>query len=77
MARPCKKKRICAVPSSLHFGPDSETTSCEAPILMALDEYECIRLIDYEGLAQCRWMPPVPRSRPFTAAQGASSRNAS
>ena len=40
------------MPSSLHFGPDSETTSCEAPILMALDEYECIRLIDYEGLTQ-------------------------
>ena len=52
MARPCKKKRICAVPSSLHFGPDRERSSCEAPILMALDEYECIRLIDYEGLTQ-------------------------
>lgn len=52
MARPCKKKRICAFPSCSLFGPGSDVPPRENTVTMALDEYECIRLIDYEGLTQ-------------------------
>lgn len=53
MPRPCKKRRICAKPSCLHFGPQG-TNGAPAvqAVLMTLDEYECIRLMDYEGLTQ-------------------------
>ena len=50
MARPCKKRRICGKPICNCFTPQ-EAGSYES-VVMNLDEYECIRLIDYEGLEQ-------------------------
>lgn len=50
MARPCKKRRICARPLFTSFGP--EPPSGRPPITMTLEEYECLRLLDYEGLTQ-------------------------
>ena len=50
MARPCKKRRICGKPICNCFTP-REAGSYES-VVMNLDEYECIRLIDYEGLEQ-------------------------
>ena len=50
MARPCKKRWVCGEPRCRRFGP-SDVSSVEE-IVLNLDEYECIRLIDYEGLEQ-------------------------
>ncbi len=51
MPRPCKKRRICAVPSCRNFGPREADPDAEH-VSMTLDEYESIRLIDFEGLTQ-------------------------
>ncbi|MEF9942450.1 MAG: DUF134 domain-containing protein [Lachnospiraceae bacterium] len=52
MPRPCKQRRICAKPGCEHFGPKSNTTTERQTIMMTLDEFECIRLIDLEGMTQ-------------------------
>ncbi len=51
MARPTKKRRICGFPVNKNFGPltGGET---EEVVEMSLDEYEVIRLIDFEKLTQ-------------------------
>lgn len=51
MPRPCKKRRVCAKPACAEFGPQGQEVKSEM-ILMSLDEYECIRLMDYEGFTQ-------------------------
>ncbi|WP_455048274.1 DUF134 domain-containing protein [Mitsuokella sp.] len=50
MARPCKKRRICQKPQFEVFGPEPPTD--RPRITMTLEEYECLRLLDYEGLTQ-------------------------
>lgn len=51
MPRPKKARRICgAVPEYNRFGPKGKRNS--KSITMTLDEYEAIRLIDYENLMQ-------------------------
>ncbi len=50
MARPCKKRWVCSEPRCRRFGP-SDVSNAEE-VILNLDEYECIRLIDYEGLEQ-------------------------
>ncbi len=50
MARPRKWRRICRMPACSRFGPlgaDAEDT-----VVMSVDEYETIRLIDLEGMTQ-------------------------
>lgn len=51
MPRPCKSRRICGKPLCKRFGPQG-TEQSRIVITMTLDEFECIRLIDYEGLTQ-------------------------
>lgn len=51
MPRPCKARRICAMPGCRRFGPTEPCAEGES-VTMALDEYETIRLIDLEGLTQ-------------------------
>lgn len=51
MPRPCKRRRICAMPKYADFGPlDLQDTA--SAIAMTVDEFEAIRLIDLEGLNQ-------------------------
>ena len=51
MARPRKWRRVCELPESNMFGPpDGDFRS--AQIVMTVDEYETIRLIDVEGMTQ-------------------------
>ena len=50
MARPCKKRWVCSEPRCRRFGPSD--VSNDEEVILNLDEYECIRLIDYEGLEQ-------------------------
>ncbi len=49
MPRPRKCRRVCELPLHTEFGPRS---AAGERLAMAVDEYECIRLIDLEGLTQ-------------------------
>lgn len=51
MARPRKNRKVCMLPTNTIFGPKGRCTNKEF-ITMLVDEYEAIRLIDYEGLTQ-------------------------
>ena len=50
MSRPMKKRRVSALPPCTRFMPQG----CEdAPeVTISLEEYECIRLLDYIGMTQ-------------------------
>lgn len=51
MPRPRKWRRVCSLPDNNRFGP----IGCRKErniIKMTIDEYETIRLIDYEGMTQ-------------------------
>ncbi len=50
MPRPWKQRRICAMPVCCRFAP--ETGGQGEPVVLTLDEFEAIRLIDREGLTQ-------------------------
>lgn len=51
MSRPTKCRKVCHFPQILEFSPVDVKTEGE-PIILAVDEYEAIRLIDKEGLSQ-------------------------
>lgn len=51
MARPTKCRKICHFPETLEFRPADDTVT-GIPVIMTVDEFECIRLIDREGLSQ-------------------------
>ena len=50
MYRARKRRRICSIPSNNKYGPLGVKN--KDYINMTLDEYETIRLIDYEGFNQ-------------------------
>lgn len=50
MGRPLKARRICTVPTSTRFTPDSAKDA--PPVTISLEEYEIIRLLDYECMTQ-------------------------
>ena len=50
MARPRKCRKVCAIPHCTRFVPGTRLD--HAPMVMAVDEYETIRLIDYEEMTQ-------------------------
>lgn len=54
MARPTKKRRVCKTPNHLRFipAPESESGRNADAVILEVDEYECIRLIDYAGKTQ-------------------------
>ncbi|MEG2378247.1 MAG: DUF134 domain-containing protein [Clostridia bacterium] len=52
MARPCKRRSICAMPRCARFGPQNEVLAERQIIIMTLDEFEAIRLIDLQGMTQ-------------------------
>jgi predicted DNA-binding protein (UPF0251 family) len=52
MARPRKWRKVCCLPESNLFGPLNAPIMESGPIVMAVDEYETIRLIDLEGMSQ-------------------------
>ncbi len=51
MPRPCKRRRVCALPEQPNFGPVG-AGSVRQSVPMTVDEFETIRLIDLEGLTQ-------------------------
>ena len=52
MPRPKKWRKVCCLPEVNNFGPLGEAFTERGMIVMSVDEYECIRLIDYEGMKQ-------------------------
>ncbi len=63
MPRPCKRRRICAMPRCGRFGP-LEADAPRRVITMTVDEFESIRLIDLEGMTQeqCAMQMDVART---------------
>lgn len=51
MPRPRKSRKVCHYPQSLSFRP-AEAGEEKTPIILTVDEYETIRLIDREGYSQ-------------------------
>jgi len=51
MPRPRKRRRVCSLPRCEVFGPLNGTINDEI-VIISVDEYEVIRLIDLEGLEQ-------------------------
>ena len=51
MPRPCKRRRICSRPPCGRFSPEGDEAGGMA-VVMTLDEYEAIRLIDFVGMTQ-------------------------
>ena len=51
MSRPRKYRKVCHFPNSLSFTP-VESAGEKDPVLLTVDEYEAIRLIDREGYSQ-------------------------
>lgn len=52
MPRPKKWRKVCAIPENIRFGPLNTLPEDERYLIMTIDEYEVIRLIDLEGLTQ-------------------------
>ncbi len=50
MARPTKCRRVCHYPKTLSFSPDGKDG--DDAVILTVDEYEAIRLIDRENLSQ-------------------------
>lgn len=51
MPRPTKCRKVCHFPQILEFSPVDMRTERE-PVILAVDEYETIRLIDKQGFSQ-------------------------
>ena len=51
MPRPKKCRRVCDYPQTLTFLPEDHKNR-EQAVILTVDEYETIRLIDKEGLSQ-------------------------
>jgi len=52
LSRPRKWRNVCSLPDSNMFGPLDFPAKEDYFVIMAVDEYETIRLIDLEGLSQ-------------------------
>ena len=52
MARPRRRRRICELPKNNLFGPLKGSLANDRIIILTVDEYETIRLIDFEDLNQ-------------------------
>lgn len=52
MPRPRKWRKVCCLPESTQFGPLTPFSDPDLFVLMTVEEYETIRLIDLEGLTQ-------------------------
>jgi len=52
MPRPRKWRKVCCLPESNRFGPLNALLNQEHFVIMTVEEYEAIRLIDLEGFTQ-------------------------
>lgn len=49
MPRPIKCRKVCRLPISDIFEANA---GCGEEVILTVDEYECIRLVDYRGFSQ-------------------------
>ncbi len=52
MPRPKKCRSVCHFPQITAFGPAGDESGRRPPVILTVDEYEVIRLIDKNGLSQ-------------------------
>ena len=52
MPRPRKRRNVCCLPQISEFVPIGESGFAHEAVIITVDEYEAIRLIDDEGLSQ-------------------------
>lgn len=55
MSRPTKNRRVCRLPGTNTFGPVANSAGCpgrESVVVMTIEEYETLRLIDLEKMTQ-------------------------
>ncbi|NLI22716.1 MAG: DUF134 domain-containing protein [Clostridiales bacterium] len=52
MPRPKKWRMVCCLPPVLEFVPVNTPCAADEIVVMTVDEYETIRLIDHEGFSQ-------------------------
>ncbi len=52
MPRPRKQRHVCCMPGINEFMPVGGRRNAQDVVLLTVDEYEAIRLIDHEGLSQ-------------------------
>ena len=56
MPRPKKWRKVCCLPENRSFGPvpgfGQTAPQATQPVIMTVDEYEAVRLIDLEGMNQ-------------------------
>ena len=64
MPRTPKRRRICSFPDYYSFIPEDAEKEILETIMLSLDEFETIRLLDYEGLNQedCAFRMGVART---------------
>ena len=69
MARPRKCRRVCGMPRTNSFAPMGSQL-CEERIIMAVDEYETIRLIDLAGYTQEECAAPLSHFAAIAGSMG-------
>ena len=52
MPRKVKCRKVCHYPQTLEFLPQNNNAQEQEPIVLTVDEYEAIRLIDRRGMSQ-------------------------
>ena len=52
MSRPSKCRCICSMPQVTEFLPQGSPASGGDPVVLQVDEFEVIRLLDYKGFTQ-------------------------
>ena len=68
MARPQRSRRVCDMPQVRRFGPSPSPfpagSAAEEPVILTVDEFEALRLVDHEGLthSQCAVQMNISRT---------------
>ncbi len=52
MPRPVKGRKVCRLPRECRFRPADCGEAARGEVVMTVDEYEAVRLIDYQGFTQ-------------------------
>ncbi|MFH1326830.1 MAG: DUF134 domain-containing protein [archaeon] len=62
--RPCKRRRVMGRPNSSYFKPSGIPTVDLEKSSLSLDEFEALRLIDYENIPQEKACKKMEISQP-------------